>query len=1216
MFLMNTSPLVALPRKWEPFPQSRNCRYPVCFSESEEDLARTAVNAKVQMIINNLQSEEVALGASSKYGCIVQKKQKAAKDRGHKFRRNDQLLQEHINYTLRSYPTDSDGMDMEESTEFGPLALNSDSDDSVDRDIEEAIQEYLRNKGQNLPPLPNSTKSLPSKDEGHPVQQKFPSHDAACHLFPVQWASSPCSVSSDDSFEQSIKAEIEQFLKKKKQQASKKIMRRNKPFHQKEELEEKLALSQKGSINRGNQSSLRQRGKAYLSRRHPGLQSISTATCLKSKASKEPAVCKTERQTGFSTPTARDSSFLEENKKSRKRPILCNAGREDRVECTDLSDSSSDDGIEEAIQRYQLEKMKKGAESRAGCVSSQQEGFSPNKTENIPPSALPEITPKAQRLKRKDASTKAAAANRPVASCNHLRKSRRCSPENSFAKCAVTFQASCRADTAAELMCAEAILDISKTILPLPTASDHKLFSTSPSFSSQNVLPSQYESDNNIVDSDDSIEREIRAFLAVKARTQHLIAKSTFQVPLPLGQSRERTHSSKRTFPKCLKLPLTHKKTLKRKRETVPQNEDAQLISEVDYLDKNLPISPVTQLKNERTGKMVIYPKGTRASIDSISVPCSHTPHDSGSLLESITPDLQKYGADDKSSSFDSDEDLDTAIKDLLSSKRKLKKKSKDQRTHCKKKDPFGDAEMPIFCKNERDSQSQAPTLLKKCLVGSRRDIREGNVKKGPLRKPKSTIEFEPECKKEYQTKPVSGTEIQQATKARPCLWAVTSLMDDSSSIDSDDSIEEEIQKFLAEKAKASTRIGGLPDATGVAGTLGADKPQGSLLKAEWQLLGQGSPASGKEGQKVGRLAPPGSEVSSRRRYAGESEGNASHPSEQARSFTEDTGSQAPVENSPGTHTKELELPVRRAAVQRKDIWQDRLDQRTVSSGKGKAEEPCKWQNYFKAAPSFKRRRSPEFKMSSKFLPGLKGGENKKKPELLGKRPQDINLPLLHKHGGALADHLFGEGSLPKEIVSSRTEAGVREADQGPRFQAGSLHFCRQERDGSTQETTLTTEVVNLVKHNRVESKEGDASQSLPVQGPGLEEITISPGVTSVEVPVRRGKPLEDSPSWAECELPEGPCDLSLKGKGISQGRTAEEQAQELLEQRWAIVAPLQLVDFGSQNSYSQASNLPMLAGECGELKSMARRMAEVEEQCSRPSGREGLFCTPPSNVL
>ncbi|ETE60772.1 Protein phosphatase 1 regulatory subunit 26, partial [Ophiophagus hannah] len=1171
MFLMNTSPLVALPRKWEPFPQSRNCRYPVCFSESEEDLARTAVNAKVQMIINNLQSEEVALGASSKYGCIVQKKQKAAKDRGHKFRRNDQLLQEHINYTLRSYPTDSDGMDMEESREFGPLALNSDSDDSVDRDIEEAIQEYLRNKGQNLPPLPNSTKSLPSKDEGHPVQQKFPSHNAACHLFPagygpvnlaqpyvipdhvehnvVQWASSPCSVSSDDSFEQSIKAEIEQFLKKKKQQGSKKIMRRNKPFHQKEELEEKLALSQKGSINRGNQSSLRQRGKAYFSKRHPELQSISTASCLKSKSSGEPVACKTERQTGFSTLAVHDSSFLEENKKNRKRPILCNIGREERVECTDLSDSSSDDGIEEAIQRYQLEKMKKAAESRAGCVSLQKEGFSPNKTENMPSSALPEISPKAQRCKRKYASTKAAATNRPGTPCNHLGKSRRYSPpENSFAKCAVTFQASCRADTAAELMCAEAILDISKTILPLPTAGDHKLFPTSPSFSSQNVLPSQYESDNNIVDSDDSIEREIRAFLAVKARTKHLIAKSTFQVPLSLGQSRERTQSSKRTFPKCLKLPLTHKKTLKRKREIVPQNEDAQLISEVDYLDKNLPISSVTQLKNERTGKMVIYPKDTRASIDSISVPCSHTPHDSGSLLESITQDLQKYGADDKSSSFDSDEDLDTAIKDLLSSKRKLKKKSKDQRTHCKKKDPFGDAEMRIFCKNERDSQSQAPTLLKKCLVDSRGDIREGNVKKGPLRKPKSTIEFEPECKKEYQTKPVSGTKIQQATKARPCLWAVRSLMDDSSSIDSDDSIEEEIQRFLAEKAKASTRIEGLPDATGVAGTLGADKSQGSLLKAEWQLLRQGSPASEKEGQKVGRLAPPGSEVSSRRRCAGESEGNASHPSEQARSFTEDTGSQVPVENPPGVDTKEMELPVRRAAVQRKDIWQDRLDQRTLSSGKGKAEERCKWQNYFKTAPSFKRRRPPEFKMSSKFLPGLKGGENKKKSELLGKRPQDINLPLLHKHGGTLADNLFGEGSLPKEIVSSRTEAGVRETDQGPRVQAGSLHFCRQERDGSTQETTLTTEVVNLVKHNRVESNEGDASQSLPLQGPGIEETTISLGVTSVEVPVRRGKPLEYSPSWAECKVPEGPCDLSLKGKGISQGRTAEEQVQELLE--------------------------------------------------------------------
>ncbi|XP_058015000.1 protein phosphatase 1 regulatory subunit 26 [Ahaetulla prasina] len=1176
MFLMNTSPLVALPRKWEPFPQSRNCRYPVCFSESEEDLARTAVNAKVQMIINNLQSEEVALGASSKYGCIVQKKQKAAKDRGHKFRTNDQLLQEHINYTLRSYPTDLDGMDMEENAEFGPLTLNSDSDDSVDRDIEEAIQEYLRNKGQNLPPLSNNTKNLPSKGEDHPIQQKFPSHDAACHLFPVgcgpvslaqpyvvpshvednvvQWASSPCSVSSDDSFEQSIKAEIEQFLKKKKHQARRKIPGRNKPFHQKEQLQEKLALSEKGSMNRGNQSSLKQGGKVYFSKRHPELQSIGTATCLKSKTSEEAASCKTERQTGVSTSTVHDSSFLEESKNSRKRPILCNARREKRVECTDLSDSSSDDGIEEAIQRYQVEKMKKAAESRAGCVSLQKERFSTNKAENIPPSltsALPEITQKAQRCKRKDASAKAAAINRPGIPCNHLGKSRRFSPpEKSFAKCAVTLQASCRVDTAAELMCAEAILDISKTILPLPTASDHKLFSTSPSFSSQNVLPSQYESDNNIVDSDDSIEQEIRAFLAVKARTKHLIAKSTFQVPLSLGQSSERTQSSKRMFPKCLKLPLNHKKTLKRKSEIVPPHENAQLISEMDYLDKNLPKSSVIQLKNERTGKMVIYPKGTQTPIHSTRVPCplSHTPHDSGSLVESRGKlGLQKYGADDKSSSFDSDEDLDTAIKDLLRSKRKLKKKSKDQRIHCKKKDPFGDAEMHIFYKNERDNQSQTPTLLKKCLVRSRRDIREGNIKKGPLRKPKSIIEFEPECKKKYQTKLVSGAEIQQAPKTRSCLWAVTTLTDESSSIDSDDSIEEEIQKFLAEKAKAATRIGGLPDATGVAGTLGADKPQAALLKAEWQLFGRGSPASEKEGQKVGRLDPPGSEVSSHRRCVGESEGNASHPSEQARPFTEDGGSLALVENPPAADTKEL--PVRRAAVQRKDIWEDRIDQGTLSSGKGKAEEHCsKWQNYFKAVPSFKRKRSHELKTSSKFLAGLKGGGNKRKSELLGKRQQDINRSLLKKHGGTLAANLFGEGSLAKEIVGFRSEAGVREADQGPRVQAGSLHTWKQESDGSSQETTVTTEVVNLVKHNGVESHKGDASQSLPLQGSGIEETTISSGVSCIEVPVRSEKSLEYSPSWAKGKVPEGPCDLSLKGKVISQGRTAEEQTQKVLE--------------------------------------------------------------------
>ncbi|KAL7978467.1 hypothetical protein Chor_004284 [Crotalus horridus] len=1159
MFLMNTSPLLALQRKWEPFPQSRNCRYPVCFSESEEDLTRTAVNAKVQMIINNLQSEDVTLDASSKYGCIVQKKQKAPKDRGPKFRRNDHLLQEHINYTLRNYPTDSDGMDMEESAEFGPLALNSDSDDSVDRDIEEAIQEHLRNKSQNLPPLPNNTKNVSSKDEDQPVQQKFPARDAACHLFPaacgpvslarpyvvpgqvednvVQWASSPCSMSSDDSFEQSIKAEIEQFLKKKKQQERKKIMKRNKSFRQKEELQEKLALGQKSSANRRNQSSLKQGGKACFSKRHPELQSISPAKCLKSKTSDSSAACKTERQTDFSSPAVCDSFLLEESKKNGKRQRLCNAGREERVGCTDLSDSSSDDGIEEAIQRYQLEKIKKAAESRAGCVSLQ--NISTSKAENIPPSltsASPEITPKAQSCRRKDTSAKAVAINRPGTPWNHLRKSRIYSPpENTFAKCSVTLQASCRADTAAELMCAEAILDISKTILPLPTASDNKLFSTSPSFPSQNMLPSQYESDNNIVDSDDSIEQEIRAFLAVKAKTEHLIAKSTFQVPLSLGQSSERTQSSKRTFPKCLKLPLNPKKKFKRKREITPQNEDAPLIfSEMDYVDKNLPNSSVTQLKKERTGKMVIYPKDTQPPINSVGLPCplSHTSHDSGSLVEGVTQGLQKHGADDKSSSFDTDEDLDTALKDLLRSKRSLKKKPKDQRAHCKNKVRLGDAEMHIFYKNERDRPSQTPTLLKKCT-------REGNVKKGPLRQPKTTIAFKPECTKGDQTKPVSGAEIQEAPKTHPCLWAGTSLADESSSIDSDDSIEEEIQKFLAEKAKAAARMG-LPDATGVAGTLGADKPRAALLKAGWQLLKRGSQASEKECQKVGKVDLPAPELSSCRRYTGKSGGNASPPSEQARSLMGGGDSQASVENPPTADPKGIEL------LERRDIWEDGIDQGTLSPRKGKAE--CgKWRNYLKATPSFKRKRSPGFKTSGKFPAGLKGGGNKRESELLGKR-QDTGLSLLKVHGGPLPANLFGEGSLPKEMVGSNSEAGVREAEQDPRSQAGSLHPCSQERDGSAQEMTIATEVVNLVKHNRVESHEGGASQSPPLQGSGIEETTISPRAACVEDTVRKGGVLEYSPSWSECEVPEGPCDLSVKGKVVSQGWTAEEEAQKLLE--------------------------------------------------------------------
>ena len=70
----------------------------------------------------------------------------------------------------------------------------------------------------------------------------------------------------------------------------------------------------------------------------------------------------------------------------------------------------------------------------------------------------------------------------------------------------------CRTDTSAELMCAEDILDISKTILPAPVDGGERPPPTSP-------LRQGPDGNSSAVDSDDSIEREIRTFLALKAQS-------------------------------------------------------------------------------------------------------------------------------------------------------------------------------------------------------------------------------------------------------------------------------------------------------------------------------------------------------------------------------------------------------------------------------------------------------------------------------------------------------------------------------------------------------------------------------------------------------------------------------------------------------------------------------------------------------------------------
>ncbi|XP_054854211.1 protein phosphatase 1 regulatory subunit 26 [Eublepharis macularius] len=1208
MFLMNTSPLVALQRKWEPFAQARSCRYPVCFSESEDDIARTSVSTKVQMIIKNLQSEESSLGTTNEYGCILQKKRKGAKIRGHRLRGNGRIpLQERAKYAQRSCPADSDGMEVEESSEFGPSSLNSDSDDSVDREIEEAIQEYLKNKGQSIPPLPSNTKSLRSTNTHKSFIKEHPSYDVACNVFPasvnsnlipqhlapdflgddaLQWAPSPCSVSSDDSFEQSIKAEIEQFLNEKKQQARKKSVSVGSKSLDQKEAQEKLAIkSQKNGSSKASPSSLKCKGKAFFLRRHPELQNTTPPPkCLMVKTEEFMDFKKTS-QKHFKASGASHSCILEQSNNGDIGQKFWKARGEQSAESVDLSDSSSDDGIEEAIQLYQLEKVRKAANVRAGCVPSQKDrglaDISASLTIHSEKSALPENSRTTLSNKRKEIGSKSTELNKIGVICHEIEKGRCCTSANNFTSYAVTLQ-TCRADTAAELMCAEAILDISKTILPPPAANDSRSLLTYPLSPSQSIPSSHQESDSNAVDSDDSIEQEIRAFLAIKAQTERLITKSDEALnaapnPLSSGQPCDQNRSPKRSFPNTLKLSLGQKRKLKKEGYVSRQKQDkqtTQLEMDYNYLGNDNYSKPfasqeeniLSSVKNSETGGATMKEEVAPATVSSVDF-ANPPPRllGTGGLVRNTRQALQKYVTDDKSSSLDSDEDLDTAIKDLLRSKRKLKKKPKDQKIQCKKKVRFGNAEMHIFedkleVLQEKDCKSKNSTLLKSCLLRSRRNMMEESPQgesqyavKGRSRNAEAfqlALMFGKGCR------PFSEPDSQAAAINDQHPWIATPLIEDSSSLDSDDSIEQEIQRFLAEKAKDSSSTVHIASALGIVDTLKAAQPQTAQSKAKRQQLEGEDVALSKHSKRAKKARQPRTTLRSPLRTEREGAGNVSQIGEPAITCMEDICTQVTgkCQRNQGTEqAKGASLSVKRTAVERKGVSGGKLDQKRLSSWKEKAEN-CKLQNYFKRMSAFKRKSPYEFKISSKFITGFRSAQKKKKSVLFRKKPS-IEFSVLQSNVFRRQEGLLGERcEAPAQtgILGSKSE--VKEADLDVQCIAEGLYPPVSEK---TEVIPLSIAVVSFAKAKLVGDAEpcssADSKHSRFLQEPSADvarEVNVISTPLEVSLMEKEGKVQHHSNNWEEFRGPQS-CNLPLKESVslIQQDRIAETQTQKALEE-------------------------------------------------------------------
>ncbi|XP_040298338.1 protein phosphatase 1 regulatory subunit 26 isoform X2 [Bufo bufo] len=768
MFLLNARPLAAFQTQWAPFGCNAPCSVPT-------SLPAQVATSDVDGATDSPQSEESSLTVNLEHEQIMQKNREGEINIDRGLNPASSLFKGHVREkALLIVPAQFKDI-KEEGADFEALALDSDSDDSVDRDIEEAIQEYLKNKGSAAPKIPNIPNN--DADKVKAVQFNVPARRSPikmvtspnmCDSFPVQGLSrcaSPDSVGSDDSFEQSIKEEIEQFLIEKKLQNN----------------VSESSISKKAAA--GHPAAKPKPG-SKQGIKVPTLKSAPESLSLHSKTLK---------------PNVRLKTVSGSGKLTVLRPLP-----PPPAPCIELSDSSSDDGIEEAIQQFQLEKSRlEGNLSSAPWTSQEKDGKSPRDAiSDIGHCQMKGFPPESQK-KTADYRKRKLPNVKPAASQDFTSKRAFHFGDEQSLEYKPELAATRRAETAAELMCAEAILDISKAILPSQPESSCPVLQDKPSAAAASPCSS-----DSSVDSDDSIEQEIRTFLARKAQSESLGATSSKQSP-------------KEQRPEPQKQPsLPNNKATGTSRGRVNESKGILKGSPGKGTDSvnvdSCTVNAVVPFSQNSMGQ------STETCPDDIKPQCQpeDAKHHIIQAMESLESSPRASAgkrkmymkvrgncSGDKSSSLDSDEDLDSAIKDLLRSKRKCKKRPKDGRPPCKKKVRFGETTTRLL-------ESVGGTQQKDCnprpLVESYLVI-SSDLKENSFKRSKLSLKL-----KEEKKIPVGNTELSHVSKPLESKPACASNMSikissalpdtqDSSSVDSDDSIEQEIRKFLAERAREST---------------------------------------------------------------------------------------------------------------------------------------------------------------------------------------------------------------------------------------------------------------------------------------------------------------------------------------------------------------------------------------------------------------------------
>ncbi|CAK6433470.1 unnamed protein product [Pipistrellus nathusii] len=821
MFLMNAPPVLPLQATWEACGPPGSCRFPGRLPEPPEGAAGAAVSARVQMIISSLRGDRAARGRSQERGL----------HRGGHRGRLAQPAAPACRLAAHSGPAGK-----EAASAPGPSGRDSDSDDSVDRGIEEAIQEYLRAKSGAVPPA--------AAARGPPCRPEPPLDSAPAALCPLKRApgsgdapgghggagqapgpASPGSVSSEDSFEQGIRAEIERFLSEKRQLEA---PPGDRPADRKPGPGDHLATPavrpSKEPAGRAPRQDAGGAAKELVFPNPPRPATVATPPrSLRSKVAAEPESGGGPKPTPPRPVAAGRTSDAPGKGRARRGLGPGRRGLGSRSAGPDpdrtAADSSSDDGIEEAIQRYQRERRKEAS------------GDPPPKAlpgEQLPGPPAPGAGLAAQSASP-DAPRRAPGRRKPAASkavdLGPLDPDPPAPPPREPKAPAAPGSAAARsrlADASAELMCAEAILDISKAILPAPGEGGARAPPACPPPCPPSV-PSPADCDSSSVDSDDSIEQEIRNFLALKAQSGTLPARADTcppptQSPLPPPPPDPPRQAGDPTAPasKAPEPPLS----CRRKRRAARGAVQASVPKRTrDTVKEGAPdTGPGPGEAPGRDGEARAQGPPCRTAGPGGEPWAADTrggvPPGPGKVAEARAVDGGE-SSEDKSSSLDSDEDLDSAIKDLLRSKRRLRRRWRDPRAGGRKRVRFGGTE----ALGPRGGPA-GPAVLKSCLPRSR-----GNGWPGPPGRPPCGLCGPTERAGPGGTGPADPPQAlpagpspfpREAEARRPGPAASPGLgSEDSSSVDSDDSIELEIRKFLAEKAKetesSSETPGGAP---------------------------------------------------------------------------------------------------------------------------------------------------------------------------------------------------------------------------------------------------------------------------------------------------------------------------------------------------------------------------------------------------------------------